>query len=361
MKEETPYLNHINYFRGIAIVFIVFGHCFNVGFSHYYQNSTPLAIFLQNLIPGGTTFFVFISGYLFHHIYYKNFNLRDFLIKKLKYVIVPFLFISSIDIFYYLSRYIIAIILSSTKSEIYLAILKSHSSFNTYLIGHGEMTIGLWYIPFITIIFSLSTVFIKYVKIKPNIQLIIINILLIFSILIHRNGTNSILGIFQNVIYFTPVYLLGISMSINFKKIYEKLKGKEIFILLITLSIAIIQTRIVVVDLILSNNLKIENFDLMIIQKILFSIFFILFLFRYDYKKIKILNLLAENSFGIFFIHGICIWIFNVIVLKLKISFETSSFLIYLLISSLILTFSLSITILIRKQLPMMSKYIIGC
>ena len=361
MKEETPYLNHINYFRGIAIIFIVFGHCFNVGFSHYYQNSSQFAIFLRNLLPGGTTFFVFISGYLFHHIYFKNFNYGDFLIKKLKYVFVPFLLISSIDIFYYLSRYIIAIISSSAKSEIYLSKLKSYSFFNTYLIGHGDITIGLWYIPFITIIFFLSTVFIKFIKIKPSIQLTVINILLIFSILVHRNGTNSILGIFQNVIYFIPVYFLGIYMSINFKKFYEKLKGKELYILLIAIGLAIIQTRIVPAELILKNNLKIDKFDFMIIQKCFLSIFFILFLTRFENKKFKVLNILADNSFGIFFIHGICIWIFNTIVLKLKISFATNSFLMYLVISTLILTLSLLITILIRRANPKNSKYIIGC
>ena len=339
----------------------MFGHCFNVGISHYYQNTTLFALFLRNLLPGGTTFFVFISGYLFHHIYYKNFHFSAFFIKKLKYVFLPFLIISSIDIFYYLSRYIIAIISSSTKTEIYIAKLKSYSFFNTYLIGHGEITIGLWYIPFIMLVFTLSPIYLRFVKIKCKSKLLIIFILLLVSILIHRTFKNEIIGIFQNVIYFIPVYLLGIYISINFKKFYEKLKGKELYILLIALGIAIIQTRIVVVDLILKNNLKLENFDLMIIQKCLLSLFFILFLMRFENKNSKILNIFAENSFGIFFIHGICIWIFNVIVLKLKISYESNSFLIYLLISSLILIFSLSITILIRKQFPIKSKYIIGC
>ena len=361
MEKERTYLHHINYFRGIAIIFIVFGHCFNIGISHYYQNQTIFAKFLQNLLPGGTIFFVFISGYLFHHIYYHNFHFSAFFIKKLKYVFVPFLIISSIDIFYYLSRFIIAIILSSTKSEIYLAKLKSYSFFNTYLIGHGEITIGLWYIPFIMLVFTLSPIYLRFVKIKYKSQLLIIFILLLVSTLIHRTFKNELIGIFQNVIYFTPVYLLGIFISINFKKFYEKLKGKELYILLIAIGIAIIQTRIVVVDLILKNNLKVENFDLMIIQKCLLSLFFILFLMRFENKNNKILNIFAENSFGIFFTHGIWIWIFNAIQLKLKIPFETSSFLMYLLISSLILSLSLSITIIIRKLWPNKSRYIIGC
>ncbi len=361
MEKERTYLHHINYFRGLAIIFIVTCHCYDVGFSNFSQNTTIFARVIRNLLSGGTTFFVFISGYLFHHIYYKNFRLITFLIKKLKYVFIPFLLISSADIFYYLLRYIIGIISSSNKSEMYLAKLKSYPYINNYLYGHGEMSIALWYIPFIVMLFALSPIYLRFIKIKCKSQLLIIFILLFVSTLIRRSFKNELIGIFQNVIYFTPVYLLGIYISINFKKFYEKLKGKELYILLIAIGIAIIQTRIIVVDLILKNNLKVENFDLMIIQKCLLSLSFILFLMRYGYKNNKILNILAENSFGIFFIHGICIWIFNAIQLKLKIPFETNSFFMYLLISSLILTLSLSITIIIRKLWPNKSRYIIGC
>ena len=361
MEKERTYLHHINYFRGIAIIFIVFSHCFNVGISHYYQNTTFFAKLLRNILPGGTTFFVFISGYLFHHIYYKNFNLKLFLIKKVKYVLLPFILISSIDLFYYLSRYIITIISTSNKSEIYLAKLKSYPYINNYLYGHGEISIALWYIPFVMVLFALSPIFLKFSRIRDKVQLIIIYILLINSTLIHRTDANSILGIFKNALYFTPVYLLGIYLSTNFNKIYQRLKGRELYILLIVFFIAIIQTRNGVVNFSFKSILKLENFDFMIIQKILLSILFTIFLINYENKKVKILNLLAENSFGIFFIHGICIWIFNVILLKFKVLIESNSFIIYLIISTFILMLTLSITILIRKALPNKSKYMIGC
>jgi surface polysaccharide O-acyltransferase-like enzyme len=361
LEKERPYLQHINYFRGIAIIFIVFGHCFNLGISHYYQNQTIFAKFLQNLLPGGTIFFVFISGYLFHHIYYHNFRFSTFFFKKIKYVFVPFLIISSLDIFYYLSRYIIAIISASHKSEMYITKLKSYPYFSTIFVGRGEISPALWYIPFIMVVFVLSPVFLKFLRIKVKLQSVIICILLIISTLIHRTAANSILGVFQNVIYFTPIYLLGIYMSINFKKFYEKLKGREFYILLIAIILAIIQTRNGVVDLTLKNTLKVENFDFMIIQKILLSFFFVLFLKKFVNNKFKILNLFAENSFGIFFMHGIFIWLFNVIIIKLKISFVSNSTLQYFGLSTFILTFSLAITMLIRKTFPNTSKFIIGC
>jgi len=361
LEKERPYLQHINYFRGIAIIFIVFGHCFYLGISQYYQNTTLFAKLIRNLLPGGTTFFVFVSGYLFHHIYYHNFRFSTFFFKKLKYVFVPFLLISSTDVFYYLSRYIFAIISASYKSEIFLARLKNYSYINNYLYGHGDIPIGLWYVPFIMLVFALSPVFLKFTRIKAIVQLIIIIILLTISMLNHRTAANSILGVFQNVIYFTPVYLLGIYMSINFNKIYEKLKGREFYILLIAIILAIIQTRNGVVDLTLKNTLKVENFDFMIIQKIFLSVFFAIYLMNFKNIKLKTLNLIAENSFGIFFIHGICIWTFNTIILKLNIVIVNKSFVLYLALSTFILTLSLAITMLIRKSFPNKCKYIIGC
>jgi peptidoglycan/LPS O-acetylase OafA/YrhL len=60
------HLNSFNHFRAIAITFIVAGHCFGL---------TGMAITsmmektIANLLLGGTSLFVFISGFLFHHIF----------------------------------------------------------------------------------------------------------------------------------------------------------------------------------------------------------------------------------------------------------------------------------------------------
>ena len=361
LEKERTYLHHINYFRGIAIIFIVFSHCFNVGISHYNQNLTFLAKFLRNILSGGTTFFVFISGYLLHHIYYKNFQLKTFLLNKIKYILIPFILISSADICYYTIKYFTNVFIGSNKSDIYLEILNSYPFTNTYLFGHGVIPIGLWYIPFIVIIFVLTPFYLRFVRIKLNRQLLIICVLMLLSTLIHRTYKNGIIAIFQNVIYFTPAYLLGITMSINFKEFYEKLKGKSLYMLLIVLGISFQQTRNVVVDINSPSHLILANFDLMIVQKCLLSIFFIILLSKFENRQFKMLKILASNSFGIFFIHGICIWIFNAIVLKFNITYETNSILNYLLFSTVIFTLSLFLTILIRKLFPKNSKYLIGC
>jgi peptidoglycan/LPS O-acetylase OafA/YrhL len=58
------FLNSFNYFRAIAILLIVAGHSYEIaGINIYNLNFfEKLAV---NLISGGTTLFVFISGFLF--------------------------------------------------------------------------------------------------------------------------------------------------------------------------------------------------------------------------------------------------------------------------------------------------------
>ena len=339
----------------------MFGHCYGVSTSHFFENPSLFACVIRKILTGGTIFFVFISGYLFHYIYYKNFQFSSFIIKKVRFVLIPFLLVSSADLLYYTSGFLVYTIKGSFKAEIFLTKLNSYSFINTFLYGRGDITIVLWYVPFIMTIFALSPFYIKFIKIKPKAQLIMIFILLIISIIINRNSEYSILGLFQNVIYFTPVYLLGIYVSMNFNMIKDRLIKWQFYFLLTAIGLAFAQTRYGVQAFRELNASFLVKIDLMIIQKTLLSIFFILFFMRYEIKKIGVLNLMAENSFGIFFIHGICIWFLNAKIFKLKIAVENDSFLFFFGVSTFILTISLFITILIRKVFPTKSKYIIGC
>ena len=69
------YLNFINYFRGFAILLIVMGHLFEITKVFDYNNPQLNSLFTKicfPLITGGTALFVFISGFLFHHIFYAR-------------------------------------------------------------------------------------------------------------------------------------------------------------------------------------------------------------------------------------------------------------------------------------------------
>lgn len=69
--------------RGIAIIFIVLGHSI-------YNSGEGFPLLLENLLRGGTALFVFISGYFFHRIFYKDFDYSKFMKNKVQNVLYPF-------------------------------------------------------------------------------------------------------------------------------------------------------------------------------------------------------------------------------------------------------------------------------
>lgn len=73
------YLHSLEYFRGVAIVFIVAGHCYVLS---DWQFPTVLERSLANVLTASTALFVFISGFLFHHVFYPRFNYVKFIKKS---------------------------------------------------------------------------------------------------------------------------------------------------------------------------------------------------------------------------------------------------------------------------------------
>ena len=72
--QRKPNLDYIDYFRAIAILFIVAGHTLCWGHGEVER-------FNSLLLRGGTYFFVFIAGFLFQYLSYK-FEIKTFSKKK---------------------------------------------------------------------------------------------------------------------------------------------------------------------------------------------------------------------------------------------------------------------------------------
>ncbi|MGK0254706.1 MAG: surface polysaccharide O-acyltransferase-like enzyme [Mariniflexile sp.] len=351
------YINSINYFRGISIIFIVFGHCIYLADFTY---GSILGHTIYNLTLGGTSFFVFISGFLFHHIFYEKFQFKKFIIKKTKYVLVPFIILSTIPIVYFLLRICISGVLSLSSFTIHYEELISFPIFRHYFTGVGKNFTGYWYIPFIMIIFALSPLFVRFIKLQLKTQILTALFFLICSIFIQRGTYLNVTSVFQNVFFFTPIYLFGIISSEKKDIIYYKFIGKEFYILSIALTLAIFQAFIGEFGNYYKAPFTFGGVDLMIIQKTFLCLFFMIFLNRFETYKLKLLELIAINSFGIFFTHGIIIWILGEIKRKLDFSFSSNSFIIYCMVASLVFFLSLIASLFIKKIFPKYSRYLVG-
>lgn len=286
-----------DYFRGIAIVFIVAGHSYGI----WQINSFGERVF-ANIVAGGTSLFVFISGFLFHHVYYKNYHYRNFLAKKIKYVFTPYLILSLTGMAYYIySSYPLPYadvlgIGNFQSSADYIEMV------GIYL-WTGRIATAYWYIPFILIIFAFSPFFVRFVRCSAELRIAVFVILVFTAMFIQRPAHN--LSPLHSVIYFMPVYILGMICSIHREPVIEFIRGKSVILGLVVLLLAVLQALLYEGH---GNYHKEEIFsygglDILIVQKIVLCFFILSVLQKYESRNIPALKLLASSSFAIFFIH----------------------------------------------------------
>lgn len=343
-------VNSFNHFRAIAILFIIAGHSFGaVGL----EFNTLLELTIRNFIGGGTSLFVFISGFLFHHVFYHRYVYQKFLLQKFKNVLVPYIILGAIPIYLYVTTR------NNGFGDYFLP--NDIGVIHEYLIPifkyfmSGRFLVAYWYIPFIMVMFLLSPLHIKYIKISLNIQLLLIISFSLVSIFIHRPIYN--IDVVQSVLYFTPIYLIGITVSIHKEKIYEYLRGKDLYLLGIVIFFAVVQSYLGVVGNYHKEPFEYGGIDLMYFQKIALCFFFMIWLYRFEAYTNKGLHILAATSFTAFFIHPFIIWFTT----KLNFDFMlVNSWLAYVLFVSLTSLICILIAKVFKRILPKYSRYIIG-
>ena len=340
------YLNSFNIFRALAIIFIVTGHCFrmtNIKFDSFWE------YFARNLIDGGTALFVFISGFLFHHIFYNRYRYSSFISKKLLALLLPYTLFAIIPIYFLVEKNSGAWwgFFRATDTglwhEYILPTLKWYST--------GRFYTAYWYIPFIVVTFLISPLHIWFIRRPIIIQLICVVSLLIVSCLIYRPV--GLINVFQHLVYYTPLYLIGILCSMHKDRVYQGLKGKEIYLLVIVLALALFQAYSGHGGNYYKKALVFKGIDYMIFQKIALSLFFMIWLHRFENIKNKTikfsLNYLAAASFAIYFMHPILLYVAK----KQKLYFKVDiPWLALPLITISLILICLVLAIIVKKIIP---------
>lgn len=344
-------LNSFNHYRAIAIILIVMGHSIHAAGAHLEVETLPSKSLL-NIMYGGTSLFVFISGFLFHHVFYRKYQYKNFLVKKIINVMVPYLLLSFGPVYF--------MVIGIGSHEPYFIPAKS-GIIHEYILPaakyyiSGTSLTGYWYIPFIMVIFALSPFHVKYITLSLRLQLLIIGILSVVSILIHRPVSN--INVLQSVIYFTPVYLIGITASANKDTIYEYLKGRELYLLVVVVSLAILQAKSDHIGSYHKRPFDYGGVDLMYCQKIAMCFFMMVWLYRFESYNNKIVHSIAAMSFCVYFIHPFILWFY------IKWGFDFSNInpvIVTVLLTITIFIISITIGKLVRAICPKYSRFIIG-
>jgi len=347
------FLNSINIYRALAIVLIVAPHIFYV--SDVNTTDFPAQV-AYNFFTGSTANFIFISGFLFYHVFYKKNRINIFFGSKLKRLLLPYTFFSILPI-------ILKIKAHPDYWNNYLN-LENDGILNEYIIPFfafyfsGDHMIAYWYIPFAMLMFAMYPLHKMFVEQRFKLQLIILVVWYLSALFVHRPLAGK-LSVLHYFFYYSPIYLLGIMCSQYKEVIYSRFKGKEFYFLFIALVLLIIPALNSSTGSSYKPFFEYNGIDLLYIQKTFFCFFFMIWLHRFENINNKYINILASTSFVIYFVHGY----FIQILLRLKEYFGISfthpwELFIVILISFLILGALLAV--IIKRILPKHSKYITG-
>jgi len=341
-------LAEFDYLRGMAIVMIVLGHSI-------FLAQPVFPALLENLLRGGTGLFVFISGFFFHRVFYARFDYNEFIAKKAKALLIPFIVIS---------LFALSIRMLGWWQE---GLSWQQNLLNAwYTLRNGYVLYPHWYVPFILITFLCSPLHLIYIRTHASWQIAVLIVFSLAALLLHRPQSNS--NFFQSLIYFTPYYLLGILFS----QYEQPLRRWHWPLLIVSLSViaitAIVQTYVWVH---LGNYHKAafeyQGWDLQFIQ-VLFGCIAMLALCRHIHWRWLQRHLcwLAELSFPIFFIHPLLtIALENLVALEtIKSFFPVSgmgtSLLVFTAVFLVQFYGSAGIAVLVRAIAKRNSRFIVG-
>jgi len=344
------FVQSVNLYRGIAIILVVCGHTFEISNIKFDSFAEKLVC---SLMSGATTIFVFISGFLFHHVFFKSYKYSEFMKSKFYNVVVPYLLLTTIPILLiiYTGRHYSNEFMPTGKGFVSYWIVP----YLKYLVTGRALT-AYWYIPFIFLVFLTSPFHVLFIKKSNFFQISAILIFYLASALIQRPIGN--INMFQNLFYATGPYLLGIWCSINRQAIYSRLTGREWLLLAIAIGIAVAQALLGLHENFHKPPFEWGGIDLMLLQKAFLSLFFLVFLHRFEKVRSPVLEKISKVSFAIFFIHP---WLLKGInEIERKLNFTAESWLLYIAATTSIIIVCVIAADYIKRRLGSRSRYIIG-
>ena len=245
---------------------------------------------------------------MFHYVFFKRYEYKKFIVNKIKNVGVPYFLLASLAIFmlfvngggYFtpigemtdpIGAYRDGILFNPSDSS-FLVTLKYYAT--------GRFLTAYWYIPFALVLFACSPMHIKFMELNIKKQLMVVIVLSVVSIVVHRPvaGTNPL----HSLVFYTPIYLVGIMFSMYHIKVKSFLYNKIPLLLVSVVLISYLEFYLGHIGNYSKPFFELNGLDLQYIQKVFLISLFYICLERWDFRS-KIINIISETSFAIFFIH----------------------------------------------------------
>ncbi|MDN2704563.1 acyltransferase [Janthinobacterium sp. SUN100] len=341
MKLDFRYF--LDNFRGMAIIFVILSHMPSI------QEMGGAGKYLNFILTDATTWFVFISGYLFCYIEANKFNYAEYLIKKAKYVILPYFFFA-----------FIALSLKLYVSQNVLFDLTAVNYVLWSLLVGWAIVFPLWFIPMI-VIFFLMTPFFNALS-KTKLLYVVTFFALIFSTFSSRpiNNSNAILAF----LHFAGFYLFGVLAASNAALLEGLSRYTKTKIIIVSFIVFIISISLYFRQPKFPPDFPPDFFSGMGMPNyisigklaLLVAIFFIFE--RFMNRENKILGYFAKISFGLFFVHGFVIYAFSKLMARNVFFSETGK--IFLEVG-VVFAVSVTVVLVMKRVLKKRSRYVLGC
>jgi len=330
------YLGYIHNFRALAILFIVAGHSIDAFFWDS-GNGIDIERVLRIAISNGSTLFIFIAGYLFQHLLAKYEN-KKYFISKLKNVIIPYFIISipAILVFVFLQE----------RDTVWPGFYE-HNQWTQAALFYltGLHLAPLWFIPMISMFYIIAPL-LRFAD-RYKFFYYLLPAFIVLSCFVDRGMPQ------QSFVHFFSAYVLGMWCS-KYKETINLFLQKNYFLTiaaLLAIGFALAEYYF------MTGTMSYLNY----LQKLAVSLFFLgLFIRNNDDLKSPFISLIADVSFGIFFIHSYALTMFKESYKAIFAELPQGTIFSYTLLSITILLICSYIIVLLRKLLGKRSRLLIG-
>lgn len=352
---DRPFYNHIHFFRGISIILIVAAHCWSMPIFQFTDNDPSADLLglhhvMEMLFHGSTVYFAMISGILYSLVL-KDKTYKGFIKTKFANVFSPYIVAS----FCYLAIWGLLGFINPPDDVtplMFLGVL-------TFVLLTGQMSMHLWYIPIIMLLFLITPWLVRAVNAKKPIWFIL---LLLLPLVISRVWPDFHPA---TLIYFIGPYIAGLMIGQNLEKADEWIKQRQWLLTVVFLVFTGIYY------LLLSLDIQMVSWGFMDINaqesvtyllRMSFALL-MLRLFHVSVTKVPFwIDYLAKNAFAVYFIHiSIIIFLTNAVTSYELVPIgvlENFLFGLFTLVFSIVM--SLGVTWIIKRLTGKYSKMIIG-
>ena len=198
LSSSREKLRYIQLLRTIAIILVVTSHVRDI----FPETDVVKSDFVGMLTRHINLVFTFVAGFLFQHLL-GSYRYPDYLRKKIRNVILPYLIVS------------IPAILAYYVGFKDFADLGAPSQVNTnieyliFMILTGTAIAPFWFIPMFAILYLLAPLF-RAIDARPMLYLVIAPLLVVSCFIGRAPGDTNPL---HNALFFAPVYLSGMAVS----------------------------------------------------------------------------------------------------------------------------------------------------